>query len=296
MTDDTFYDSVSLQRLTTPRLSTVYRHNGRDWQDAESVLFIHGSLASGRWWEPTIASFEELMPSKYACYAPDLRSHGDADPLPVHGMQSFADDLLSMLDTIGIKRTHIVGWSMGGGAAMQLALDHPERCLSLVLVSSLSPYGTGEAYIPANRQQIGELIERGQYEALAKVVRAGNFREGRFPLNNTPPGNALFYYLLQSAMQTTNYPGDEANGEGNSPAMKEFNLAARTIHFGLPVLSLHGTVDHFVSSEYNAQARRAWPPALFREVIFEGAGHTPQVEQPRRFAAALDDFFSGLGL
>lgn len=293
MTDDTFYHSVSSYRVTTPRLSTVYRHNGRDWQDAETVLFLHGSLASGRWWEPTIAAFEELMPSKYACYAPDLRSHGEADPLPVQGMQSFSDDLLSVMDTIGIKRAHIVGWSMSGGAAMLLALDHPERCLSLTLVSSVSPYGTPDL-IPANRFLLAEAIRRGNLEAVAKIIRAGNLRDGRFPLDNSPPGNALFYYLLQSVLEVQNYPGDEANGEGGSPAMRNFNVAGRCASISLPVLSIHGNADAIVSNDYYQEARRPWPPERFQEVILDGASHSPMVEQPRRFAVILDDFFSKL--
>ncbi len=290
--DDTFYDSVRVFPVKTPRLSTVYRHCGRDWQDAESIFFIHGSLSSGRWWEPAMAAFDELMPGKYACYAPDLRSHGQADPLPVQGMESFTLDCLAVMDTIGLKKAHIVGWSMGAGPAMQLVFDHPDRCLSLTLVSPLPPFGTGEANLPLNRENIGQAIRQGNFEAVTRIIRASNLRSGRFPLDNSPPGNALFYYLLQSAMQIENYPGDEANGEGDSAAMHLFNMADRCAGIDLPVLSVHGDEDAIIPNELFARMSNLWPTEKFREVVFKSASHSPMVEQPRRFAIILDEFFS----
>lgn len=290
--DDTFYDSVRVFPVQTPRLSTVYRHCGRDWQDAESIFFIHGSLCSGRWWEPAMAAFDELMPGKYACYAPDLRSHGDADPLPVQGMESFTLDLLGVMDAIGLKKAHVVGWSMGAGPAMQLAFDYPGRCLSLTLVSPLPPSGAGEVLSPPNREQVGEAIRRGDFEAVNQAVRAIYLRAGRFPLDNSPPGNALFYYLLQSAMQVANYPGDEANGEGVAAAVQRFDMAGRCAGVGLPVLGVRGDSDALISNELYGQMNDLWPPDKFREVVFKLAGHGPMVEQPRRFALALDEFFS----
>ena len=290
--DETFYDSIRVYRVNTSRLSTVYRHSGRDWQDAESIFFIHGSLASGRWWEPAMAAFDDLLPATYACYAPDLRSHGDADPLPVQGVESLTGDCLAVMDAIGLKKAHIVGWSLGAGPAMQLVFDHPDRCLSLTLVSALPPFGTGEAYLPANRAYIGQLIRQGNYEAVTKIIKASNLRAGRFPLDNSPPGNALFYYLLQSAMQIENYPGDEANGEGDSEAMHRFNMVGCCAGVSVPVLSVHSDEDPIIPNELYARMAAVWPPEKFQEVIFKGASHSPMVEQPRRFAITLDEFYS----
>lgn len=290
--DDTFYDSVRVFPVKTPRLATVYRHCGRDWQDAESIFFIHGSLSSGRWWEPAMAAFDELMPGKYACYAPDLRSHGDAEPAPVQGMESFTLDCLSVMDAIGLKKAHVVGWSMGAGPAMQLAFDHPDRCLSLTLVSPLPPFGTESDYLPHNRAFIGQAIRQGNFEAVNRIIRASNLRTGRFPLDNSPPGNALFYYLLQSAMQIANYPGDEQNGEGDSAAMHLFNMAARCPGISIPVLAIHGDEDAIISNELFARMNSLWPSGKYQEVVFKGASHSPMVEQPRRFAITLDEFFS----
>lgn len=294
MNVDTFYDSVGLHPLQTSRLATVYRHAGRDWQDAESILFVHGNVVSSRWWEPTMAAFEELMSNKYACFAPDLRSHGEAQALPVQGIESFVQDIISVMDTIGVKQAHIVGWSMGGAIAMQLALDYPERCLSLVLVSSISPYGADKRYIPAYDEKLIEAIAHKDFESLAHIVRTTMLRENRFPINHSPAGNALFYYLLQAMMQVQNYPGDIAHNEGNQAALKAFNLAKRCAAMKLPILGLYGDADPLVSQDYWKIARRPWPAELYQEIVFAGAGHSPMIEQPRRLAIELDSFFSVL--
>lgn len=290
--DATFYDSVRVFRVTTPRLSTVYRHSGRDWQDAESIFFIHGSLASGRWWEPVLAAFDELMPATYACYAPDLRSHGDADPLPVQGIESLTADCLSVMDAIGLKKAHIVGWSMGAGPAMQLAFDHPNRCLSLSLVSALPPFGTRGIYLPPDREALGKAVRNGNFEEVTRIIKATLLKVGRFPLDFSPPGNALFYYLLQSAMQMENYPGDEEHQEGASSAMRFFNMADRCAGITVPVLNIHGDADPLISNKLYAETRGMWPAENYQEVIFKGSSHSPMVEQPRRFAVTLDEFFT----
>lgn len=290
MIEDTFYDSVSLHRVRLGDFATVYRHSGRDWQDAESIVFVHGSLVSGRWWEPALAAFQELMPNKYACYAPDLRSHGDADTPSLVTGTDFVGDLLALLDQIGLRQAHLVGWAMGGEVATRFALAHPERCLSLVLVSSLSPYATTELGSQATREFLAQATERGEFEAVARIIRANSLRDGRFPLDNSPPGNALFYYLLQSVMNVHYFPPEEPGPS----SLRLSDLTERHTDLTLPVLSVHGNADASIPPEYWETARRAWANHRFEETIFEGGGHSPPIEGPRRFAITLDEFFSTL--
>ncbi|MCU1443040.1 MAG: alpha/beta hydrolase, partial [Cryobacterium sp.] len=59
------------------------------------------------------------------------------------GVRDFADDVASVLEALAVDRAHIIGWSMGGGVAMQLLLDHPEVVATLTLIAPVSPYGFG---------------------------------------------------------------------------------------------------------------------------------------------------------
>ncbi|QBI20707.1 alpha/beta fold hydrolase [Egibacter rhizosphaerae] len=116
----------------------------RTWErgDGEPILFVHGNLSSGSAW------YEQLrfLSSGYRGIAPDLRGYGSTEPAPVdatRGLRDWSDDLAALLEVEDISGCHVVGHSMGGGVAMQLALDHPDRIRSLTLVSAMSPYGFG---------------------------------------------------------------------------------------------------------------------------------------------------------
>ncbi len=110
------------------------------------VLFIHGNVSSGRFFEETIAA----LPPRFHGIAPDLRGFGDSEPAPIdatRGLADFSDDLHALIEHpdlgVGDAKVHIVGWSVGGGVAMQYAVDHPERVASLSLIAPASPYGFG---------------------------------------------------------------------------------------------------------------------------------------------------------
>ena len=59
------------------------------------------------------------------------------------GVRDWSDDVASVIDELDLGAVHVVGWSLGGGVAMQLLLDRPELVASLTLVAPVSPYGFG---------------------------------------------------------------------------------------------------------------------------------------------------------
>jgi pimeloyl-ACP methyl ester carboxylesterase len=110
---------------------------------APPVLLIHGNVSSARF-------FGGLIPALAAgrrVVAADLRGFGGSQALPVdatRGLADFADDLHALLESAGLAGpVHLAGWSMGGGVAMQYALDHPGRVASITLLAAMSPYGFG---------------------------------------------------------------------------------------------------------------------------------------------------------
>jgi pimeloyl-ACP methyl ester carboxylesterase len=96
----------------------------------EPVLAVHGISSQRRLWDWLRIEAPEL-----ALVAPDLR--GRADSIGVEGPSSVAqhvEDLVAVLDAAGLDRVHVLGMSMGGFIAVELAVRHPERVKSLVLV------------------------------------------------------------------------------------------------------------------------------------------------------------------
>ena len=110
----------------------------RDQGRGEPVLLLHGLGNSGRDWE-----FQEpdLIAAGYRVLAPDLRGFGHS-PRPPRGyrIEQFAADVRGLLAERGVERAHLVGYSMGGAVAYQLAVDEPARWISLNLISSVPSF------------------------------------------------------------------------------------------------------------------------------------------------------------
>lgn len=133
-------DAIHTQRVATDRADTSVRHDGRT--EGEAVVLVHGNISSSVFWEETLLA----LPEGFHGFAPDLRGYGDTEPVAVdatRGLRDFSDDLAAVFDALGLDRVHLVGWSMGGGVAMQYLIDHPEQVASLTLVDPVSPYGFG---------------------------------------------------------------------------------------------------------------------------------------------------------
>lgn len=101
--------------------------------DGPPLVFIHGYTCDLDLWHEQIAAGSE----SFRCVAYDLRGHGGTSSPPTgYGSQNHTDDLLRLMDALGIARAHLVGLSMGGGIALSVALNHPERVDRLVLAAS----------------------------------------------------------------------------------------------------------------------------------------------------------------
>ena len=138
--DTALPDAVTPKRVETDRLLTNALVSGDP--DGTPVCLIHGNVSSSRFWAELMAD----MPDEYRLIAPDLRGYGDSETKPIdatRGVRDFAEDLAALFDELGVETVSLVGWSIGGGIAMQYAIDHPETLRDLVLVSTMSPYGFG---------------------------------------------------------------------------------------------------------------------------------------------------------
>jgi 3-oxoadipate enol-lactonase len=97
------------------------------------VLFLHGLGSSLRDWEPQKAYFMQ----SYRVLLVDVRGHGRSEkPRGPYTMSQFAHDVIGLLDQLKIDKVHLVGLSMGGMIAFQMAVDFPQRLVSMTIVNS----------------------------------------------------------------------------------------------------------------------------------------------------------------
>ncbi len=132
---------ISAKTITTDRITTRVLFSGPE--NSIPVLFLHGNLSSATWWEETMVN----LPASFRGIAPDQRGFGEAEAAKkvdaTRGAGDWADDILALLDNLGIQQAHIVGNSLGGNVVWRLLMDAPEKFLSAVLVDPGSPYGFG---------------------------------------------------------------------------------------------------------------------------------------------------------
>lgn len=131
------------KEIITPRLTTAYCHAGQAGKPR--LMLLHGNASSGVFYH----SLMRRMESRYELAAPDLRCFGGSDALDVdatRGLRDFSDDLDEFAQGLGWEQFSLLGWSLGGGVAMQYAIDHGEKLEKLILQAPLSPFGFGGTY------------------------------------------------------------------------------------------------------------------------------------------------------
>ena len=131
---------ITSKMIDTPRLKMHVLFSGPE--EGTPVLFIHGNASSNTYWEEIMLK----LPAGFRGLAPDLRGYGDTEDKLIdatRGVGDFVDDLLGLLEALGIDKTHVVGHSMGGAVIFGLLPAASDKFLSATLVDPGSPFGFG---------------------------------------------------------------------------------------------------------------------------------------------------------
>ena len=217
---------ISAKMVTSARLTTRVLISGDE--SGAPVLFIHGNLTSAVFWEETMLA----MPAVYHCIAMDQRGFGESDPAAAvdgaRGLADMSDDVIALMDALGIDQAHIVGHSMGGGVSWNLLMDAPGRLTSVTLVAPVSPFGFGGAKDAqgtlcapdaagsgggvANPQYTQMLKdgERGDVEMSPRAVMNGFYWKPPFTSEREED---LLTSVLQTHTGERDYPGDARTSE-----------------------------------------------------------------------------------
>lgn len=104
-----------------------------DEGSGEPLIFLHGLGISQADWQPQIEYFRQY----YRVIAPDFRGHGASEkPNSDYSISIHSADIIALMDVLGLNSAHIVGLSMGGMVAFQLAADAPQRLRTMTIVNS----------------------------------------------------------------------------------------------------------------------------------------------------------------
>ena len=236
------------------------------------LLIAHGLFGSARNW----GVIARRLSSDRLVVAVDMRNHGDSPWLAGHGYADLAADLAEVIAAQG-GRMDVLGPSMGGKAAMQLALTRPGTVRRLV-VADIAPvaYGHSQNHLIAAMRglDLAGVTTRGEADRrLAATVEDEGIRAfllQSLDLKAAPPRWRLNLDVLEAEMEgITGWPGTAGRFEG-------------------PVLFLTGALSTYLRPEHRERIRAQFPGAKFAKL--PGAGHWLHAEKPREFEEAVRVF------
>ena len=246
----------------------------------ETIVFLHGLGGSQTTWANVLGEFAE----SYRIVAIDLPGHGASDkPAPdeidysVAGLANAIGELIEQLD---LAPAVLVGHSLGGATALQLALDRPKTVRGLVLVNSA---GLGVEVNP-------ELLDRAEAEPSrdeARKLLELFFEDQRFILDRG----------VDDMFAARSAPGADAAVKALAASTftregQQVFLTDRLPDVEVPILFIWGEHDR-VFPAMHAVAAAEIVPTAWLEVI-EGAGHVPQIEAAPAFAAVVKRWLAAL--
>ncbi len=127
------YPVLSLNLSNGETLS--YREAGRG---EKKMVLVHGNMSSSVHWQLVMEALED----DYHILAPDLRGFGDSSyHQRFDSLRELADDLRDFVTQLGLHSFYLVGWSTGGGVALELAADMPGSVKKVILLDSVPPTG-----------------------------------------------------------------------------------------------------------------------------------------------------------
>jgi len=240
------------------------------------VTLLHGFTQSGRSWREVIGK----LPDGFRLIVPDLRGHGEtvARPGAPCSMESCTADLVLLLDHLGIDRTHLVGYSMGGRLALHVAARRPDRVLSLLTIGAHA--GLDADAREGRRRGDEALAERIETEGVEAFVKYW----GGLPLfAGLERRGPAFVAQIQAERLENHAAGLACSLRGMGAGVMEpvWDELARV---PFPCTFVAGQLDH----GYVATARRlaATVPHGRVEVVLR-AGHPVHQERPDAFARVL---------
>jgi 3-oxoadipate enol-lactonase len=245
-----------------------------EWEasgDGPPLLLIQG-LGYGRWaWEPIVPG----LAARHRVVVFDNRGIGDSDkPEGPYTAAAMAGDALQVLDEAGIDRAHVLGASLGGMIAQELAVAAPERVDKLVLCCT-TPGGPTAAPMPEVTMRLF-----AEAPSLPPEVALRRFIENA--LGDDPPAELVDELFARRAAN----PPDPAGWQSQAAAGMGFQGVDDVIR--APTLILSGTADNVVDHRNAALLASRIPDA--RVQLLEGCGHLFFWEQPDESVRILNDF------
>jgi len=253
--------------------------------DGPPLVLLHGFTGSTQTW----ASLRSLAEKTHTVIAVDLPGHGNSsapnDPR-CYSLTRFAENLSQILDEFSIDRTALLGYSMGGRAALRFALAHGDRVSGLIL-ESMSPGIPDPATRAARARADNALADAIESDGIEAFVN----RWERLPIWDTQKNLPEEVRARLREQRLDNRQEGLANSLRGAGAGQDEPVHDRLREIDAPTLLMAGELDSKYV-EIAESLQKAIPNARLR--VIEEAGHAPHFERPDAFASAVMGFLQDI--
>jgi 3-oxoadipate enol-lactonase len=243
------------------------------WEPKQVLFLLHAAMGSSS----RLYRWIPILARHFIVVRPDMRGHGHSEVPGPHqfSFQRLAGDVVELADRLRCERFHLAGSSAGAIISMQVALDCPQRVMSLGCYAA-SPGLKGTNIDP--QKWIATIKAKGLRGFLEETI------DERFP----PGTDAAFVrWFVDEASRT-----DPDFLCRFVPAMREVDLTLRLHEISCPMLSVVPDSDPHITLEQYAVIRKHVPHCEF--VVYRGLQHNITDVVPERCAQELDRFLQGL--
>jgi esterase len=245
----------------------------KEFRPKSPVVILHGLFGFSDNWQ-TIA---KSLSDEYTVLTPDLRNHGRSPHVDTHTYPEMADDLKAFLEQRKLSQVVVIGHSMGGKAAMQLAMNYPDLVEKLVIID-MEP---GQA--ADNHREIFKALFDLDFSIIKTRQEANDFLSSRiedegtrqFLLKNiTREAKGEFGWKMNLQVLWRDYHNILAPVTGNP--------------YDKPALFIRGGKSNYIKDEEITLIEKYFPKASV--VTIEGAGHWVHADKPAELLAVLKGF------
>lgn len=261
--------------------------NNRITGEGEPVILLHGLFGSLE----NLSGVSQRLQDQWQVHALDQRNHGRSPHTDTMDYPAMAADVLAYMDSRGLDRVALLGHSMGGKTAMQLALDNPDRVTHLI-VADIAPVAY-EAHHDAvleglnavdlegikSRQEADEVLKDYVEMAPVRQFLLKNL-ERISPGERDPDDHRQFRWRINISAIAKHYPDIAA-------------APSATGSFSGPTLFIKGGESDYIQDRHRDEVGRLFPKAELR--IIPGTGHWLHAEKTDTFATLCRRFLESEG-
>jgi len=254
---------------------TIALYSRKVGENGPDFVVLHGLFGSGKNWRSFAGSLED----DFQVWTLDARNHGDSPHADSMSYQQMAEDVARFFAENELENVILLGHSMGGKTAMQLALQFPDRIAALIVVD-IAPV----CYDHLHKQL--KLIEAMQELDLAGEMSRSEIEK---KLAVKIPEKRLLSFLMTNLNRQNGQFQWRIGLEQIAAGMPELlNYPELKSVFKGPVQFIGGENSAYLKFEYHALIRKYFPES--RITMLENCGHWLHVEQPAAFQKTVNEF------